>query len=325
MRLSPVVRWTVICWLTMTASLSASDLVFRLETETNRAFERGLLPATDFLDHHSAAEEVRLQRLSDPDNPQAIRAAMQPRRLALQHAVQLMERFQQPAAANWSADLKLLRHSLLQLEVQMALWTGEREHLAALTRETQSLAWQHYRQRVFDSRFLGHGSLLQLMDAAALLGLPPDREIAGRQRTLATLETWERKGAGIGRSDAVLLAGLELANAQLRIRDVQLPQAALPHFQAADHLAAALFADQQRYYQRGTATLGEMSHSWRMRRQIHDQALWLEVELPRSMSDSLSQDLRVLEQTAAEIRDQRGRIASDILYVQVLRAGVTER
>lgn len=322
---SSIIRWTFIVWLAMTASLPASDVVDQLRRESNSAFERGLLPVVDFLDHHSAAEEVRLQHLHDPSDPVAIRLAMQPRREALRMAVEQMERFHQPAAASWSADLLLLRHALAQADLQAALWTADRKSISRQSRETQTLAWQHYRQRVIDARFLGHGSLLQLMDSVALLQLSPPAEIAYRQQTLGTLEHWARQGAGIGRSDAVRRAGLDLANAQLQIRDVSLPREALPRFLAADRLASELFADQQRYLSHGTASLSDLSRSWRLRRQIHDQALWVDMDLPASARDSMSHDLQTLEQLARQTLDRRGRVASDVLYVEVLREGVTAR
>jgi len=319
------ISWTAVAWLAVTASLSAGDVVDQLRRESNSAFERGLLPVVDFLDHYSAAEEVRLQHLSDPSDPAAIRRAMQPRREALRNAVQQMERFHQPAAASWSADLLLLRHALAQTDLQLAIWTGDRQHVAALSQQTQSLAWQQYQQRVFDAQFLGHGSLLQLMDSAALLQLPPATEIAQRKRVLGTLEHWEQQGAGIGRSDAVRQASVELAKTQLQIRDVRLPREALPRFIAADRLARDLFADQQQYVTHGTASLSDLSRSWRLRRQIHDQALWLDMELPAASRQALGEDLVQLEILSQQIRDRRGRVASDLLYVQVLRAGVTAR
>lgn len=315
----------LLTWLMMVVPLSAGDAVDQLRLSSDLAFQRGLLPVVDFLEHHAAAEEVRLQSLSDPEDPIAIRQTMQPRRDALYKAIQQLERFRQPAAEGWAADLLLLRHTLAQADLQQAFWTGDRSKISGLSEVREKIAWEHYCQRVFDAQFLGHGSLLGLIDSAALLNLSPELEISARTRAVETLNRWHQQGAGIGRSDLVRLANLQLTEAQLSIRDVRLPQAALAHYIEADHQAGQLFADQLRYWPQGTTTLAELSRSWRLRRQIQDQALWVDLDLPESSRNSLANDLTSLERLSQSIQDRRGRISSDVLYVQVLREGVTPR
>ncbi len=296
-----------------------------LRNQSQPAFHRGLLPLTDLLEHLSLAEEADVrwvmstQPLESAPSSQLLLSAVQPRIDALRLAVRRMEAFRQPAAANWQADVLLGKYVLAEAEEEAAKLSGDRGGEARAMRIESAMAIAHYQQRVFDARILGHATLPDVTRAISFLNIDSTRKRQTLQRAVGTTQRWNAKGAGIGRSDQVLNASLQLALWDAEPRSPQVDESTVKRgLTEADRLTAQLFATQRTYYSHGTATLADLSRAWQTRRQVHLLADVVGTTLPVASPVSYQQDLRELHQLASAVQDRRGRLASDVEFVHLL-------
>lgn len=296
-----------------------------LNRESWSAFEQGLLPVGDFLEHLAAAEEWSLARDSLHRDGRQTAKLLQPRLLLLRQAVDRMQEFQQPAAKDWFADLALLRYTLAHAEKQLAEVSGERSAVFGLSAAEARLASEHYQARVFDYRVLGQASLPAVAEAAALLNLAPGAEHAVRLEVLATTRRWGRAGAGIGRTDHVLEAEMALARSRSLAAHANPTNEEIQGFIDAERFSARLFDAELTYHQRGTATLADLTRAWRIRQQIHLQAQRSRIALPFECAPDLANDLQVLGQQANRVTDRRGRLRADLQYVELLQTWEASR
>ncbi len=294
---------------------------------SQQAFHRGLLPLTDFLEHLAVAEEMDVRRVTvalpedSAPSSSAVLSALQPRRAALRVAVRQMEAFRQPAAANWHADLLLGKYVLAQAEEEAARFAGDPVKVDQATRSQSSLAIEHYQRRVFDARILGHASLPEVTRAVSFLNIDPTQKRRTLRQAVGTTQRWNAVGSGIGRTDRVLESQLQVTMWDAETRTTKPNDAILRRgLVDADRLSSQLFAKQQEYYTHGTATLADLSRAWQTRRQVHLLADWVDAPLPTSSPSSHARELRELTGIAESVHDRRGRHASDVEYVRVLRS-----
>lgn len=298
-----------------------------LRRYSEQAFHRGLLPLTDLLEHLAVAEEMDVRRVTvelpedSVPSSTAVLSALQPRLAALRVAVRQMEAFRQPAAANWHADLLLGKYVLAQAEEEAARFAGDSAKVDQTIRAQSSLAMEHYERRVFDARILGHASLPEVTRAVSFLNINPTQKRLRLQQAVGTTQRWNAVGSGIGRTDRVLESQLQVAMWDAEPRTTKPDEATLRRgLVDADRLSSQLFAKQQEYYAHGTATLADLSRAWQTRRQVHLLADWVNAPLPTLSPSSHARELRELTGIAESIHDRRGRHASDVEYVRVLRS-----
>lgn len=302
--------------------VDAARTAARLRAESRLQFRRGLLPLPDYLEHLAGAFAAESSwedatAAAETDGKRRPSRALQARIAALQEAADWLQQFQQPAAANWEADLALARLTLVRARGAAAAQAGNAAVGAQLSQEETALALAHYQRRWFDARILGHASSPALVHAAAFLNIAPEQ----RQRLLtgavATTARWNRAGAEIGRQDQLLAAQFDLALFQLPPAGSQatVNERTLAE---ADRLASALFAARLDYYRRGTASLADLSRSWQLHRHLHLQAESVGAAIPTDWRRARSRDLATLGQLADAVVDLRGRNASDVTFVRLL-------
>lgn len=296
-----------------------------LRNLSQQAFHRGLLPLTDLLEHLALAEEADLRHVlstvseASAPLPQLLQPALQPRVDALRQAVRHMEGFHQPAAANWHADLLLGKYVLSQAEAEVGRLTGSTEATARAMRVESAMALAHYQQRIFDARILGHASLPEVTRAISFLNIDPTRKRRALQQSVRSTERWNSAGAGIGRTDRVLEASLQVALWDAEPRSSTPDEVVVKRgLSEAERLTTHLFATQRRYYSHGTATLADLSRTWQTRRQVHLLADFVGTAITESSPASYERDLNDLRRLASSVQDRRGRIAGDVEFVQLL-------
>ncbi len=296
-----------------------------LRNSSQQAFHRGLLPLTDLLEHLALAEEADIRSVTATEpaestpSTQSLLKAVQPRVQALRQVVRHLESFRQPAAVNWQADVLLAKYILTEAETEVAKLTGDRAAATAAVQTETTLAKAHYHQRVFDAQILGHASVPEVTRAVVMLNVDPTRKRQALQRAVGTTQRWNTMGAGIGRSDQVLQASLQVALWDAQPRSPTLDEPAVKRGLAdADRLTARLFAKQRTYFTHGTATLSDLSRTWQTRRQVHLLADAVGVSFPVDTHDTFRRDLDTLTTSAAKVTDRRGRHGSDVEYVHLL-------
>ncbi len=297
-----------------------------LRNRSQQAFSRGLLPLTDHLEHLAAAEEADLRRVMTTSSADtapssaALLSALQPRVNALRSAVRQLEAFRQPAAANWQADLLLSKYVLAQAEEETSLIAGDIPAADHAGRTQSRVAIEHYQQRLFDARVLGHASLSEVTRAVSFLNIDPTRKRQALVHAVGATQRWNAVSSGIGRTDRVLDAQLQVALWDAEPRPAKTDETAIRQgLIDADQLSSRLFATQRQYFAHGTATLADLSRAWQTRRQVHLLADMVQTTLPTTGRVSYERDLKELTHLAAAARDERGRNASDLEYVRLLQ------
>lgn len=296
----------------------------RLRQSSQSAFQRGLLPLSDHLEHLAAMEEDGIRRATADasaagNNRLALRQALQPRIDALQLAVRQMSAFRQPAAANWEADLLLGKYVLAQAEEEAAALTNDRSAVRAAKSDQQKWAQAHYARRVFDARILGHATPSAVAQAVTFLNVAPGWKRQVLHDTAAQTQVWQQVQAGIGRKDRVLDARLQVALWNVESRGVQTSPSELRYgLIEADKLTAELFDTQREYVRHGTATLADLSRTWQTRRQVHLLSNWVELPFSVDKLTALDRSLQDLSHVAMAVTDHRGRMAADVEYVRLL-------
>lgn len=326
---------------------AAVQVAQMLRNDSIDSFRRGLLPLPDHLEHLSAVFDcegraaydsaLRATRSQPYESPaasergeavavdrQRLVKAMQPvfeaRIRALQDVLSRLEQFNQPAAVGWVADVALARLALRQAQLEAAQFLGDQGKIQALAAEEQRLAAEHYYRRLLDAE-VGLASVPSLIHAVALLNVAPELKRSFYESAAVNTTLWNLKGAEIGRKDAVTQARLDLSwlNAYTRQKDGEL-EVDEQHWLESDRLAQTLFEQRLAWYPKGTATLADLSRSWRTRQQIHQIAREAGFKIPHASLDQHERNLQTLLRSAEAIRDLRGRAAADVRYVRVLSA-----
>lgn len=327
---------------------AAVQVALTLRNDSSDSFRRGLLPLVDHLEHLSAVfdcegraaydtalratrsqPQYESQATSERGEPptvdrQRLVKAMQPvfaaRIQALQDALSRLEQFNQPAAIGWVADVALARLSLRQAQREAAEFLGDRGKIQALSAEEQRLAAEHYYRRLLDAE-VGLASVPSLIHAVALLNVAPEFKRQFYESAAVNTTLWNLKGAEIGRKDAVTQARLDLSwlNAYSRQKDGE-PVVDEQHWLESDRLAQTLFEQRSAWYPKGTATLADLSRTWRIRQHIHQIAREAGFKIPHASIDQHERNLQNLLRSAEAVQDLRGRAAADVRYVRVLSA-----
>lgn len=304
----------------------------RLRHSSQSAFQRGMLPLSDHLEHLAAVEENDIRQASAGaidagDNRSALRQALQPRIDALRIAVRQMSAFRQPAAANWEADLLLGKYVLAQAEEEAAALMNNQSAILAAKSDQQKWAQAHYARRVFDARILGHATPSAVAQAVTFLNVAPGWKRQILQDTASQTQVWQQVQAGIGRKDRVLDARLQVVLWDVESRGVQTSSVELRRgLIETDKLTAELFETQREYVRHGTATLADLSRTWQTRRQVHLLSNWVELPFSAENQAGLHRSLQDLNRVAMAVTDYRGRMAADVEYVRLLnQMHVTDR
>ncbi len=313
------------------APLSVEDtptrLAVELRIESRRSFERGLMPLADYLESLTVVEaallgEVKLDVETHPW-PQVeardVERALAPRLNELRTAVTRLRAFRQPAAEGYTADVALAEYALRDAELQAAYLTGTTTAIPRLSVEREQAAIEHYRRRLLDYNKLGHASLPSMVDAATMLPVSPQWKLQVRQAAVDRTRGWSQAGAGIGRSDRVTSAKLDLTVSTVGVAASALQREELAAlYSEADRFAQELQAQQQQFFARGTATLGDLTRSWQWRWQLQSRALQQDLPIPDAAQASLNTELAALTRLARQVTDQRGRMRADVLRVELL-------
>ena len=239
----------------------------RLRVESQTSYERSLLPLADHLENLALAEVAALSQLPVNADAQpwpevdsaALLRALEPRLRELRRTVEVLERFRQPAAVGYNADLALARYALADASLNAAWLTGEMSAVPRLTAETQRQARQRYHQLVFDYQVLGTASLPELADSIALQTISPRLETQLRGSVTQQTERWQKDGAGIGRPDRLSRARLQqvVSRAQLARLQEQPEELAQQLIRADEMLLESAFQIEVE-----NGALGEFSVAW---------------------------------------------------------------
>ncbi|HWL07832.1 MAG TPA: hypothetical protein VNQ76_05490 [Planctomicrobium sp.] len=296
-----------------------------LALQSTSAFERGLLPLNDYLEHLHLINNVELRVASEQQNRRALVSAQQRHVERLEHAANLLEAFQQPAAAGWLAETLLARAMTAEARASLADLRGDRSGAALATRQFQQFSIQHLQAREFDTRELGLGSLPGNAAAVALVGSAtqdpraPGVASALSQQVLLTTEHWNAVGAEIGRADAVLEAEVTSATDRgewaLLSRDK--PQFATA-VNDAERASREMFDKRLEFYSHGTSSLGDLTNALLLRNRVHQLAASIEGGFTVEMDTRWHDDLQQLVRISQSVEDLRGRNASDVQFVSLL-------
>jgi len=310
----------------------------QLREESHDSFVRGLLPLSDHLEHLGLVYEAearhaydtlqrqtkgtyesnRATRFDQKQLERTFRPVYQARLTALEDVVQRLEAFQQPASTGWEADVALAKVALNRAQLETARLLGMKGAVIELTEAEERLAAEHYWKRLEDAR-VGQASLPALVQAVSLLNISPEFRRNMLQSVAEQTVIWEMEGAGIGRSDAVTRAQLDLSwldgYKERRDGSIKVNDAA---WRESDQLAATLFEQRAELYPKGTATLGDLSRTWHLRQQMHQIADEAHYEMPKASVEQHNRNLALLKEAAGATTDRRGRAAADVTFVALL-------
>lgn len=309
---------------------SANRTAAALAQQARDAFQRGLMPLGDYADQIEAATQLRLTAADISDDPKARVAALQFAAGSMQQAAGALRRFNQPAAEGWLADTKFAE--LLAVNSQLALareqgLTGETERLSHVGRQ---LAAQSFSARLADYREFGVAQLPELSRAASYLASPSGEKLSNvaeadaaqqgllteyrnvLRETVSRTRQLAQAGAGLGRSDQLLLAEAELQRAEGFVATAHGNTTAANQAYAASADAAQRAQDEMaRYYQAGTADLFALGRAWQFANEVSGR---VKSDTPRDTSASAAR-LSQLNVFAGGMRDRRGRHAADAAFV----------
>ena len=311
---------------------TSSETTLLLRSESRAAFERGLLPLTDYSDQLALALKMELAaadvRGSEVGRSEALAAHAQ----QLQAAAGLLQQFNQPAARGWQADLA--QADFLAAEAAV-LATTNPQNAASRAQARQLVsdrARNQYALRLADFEN-GLATLSDLSHAASLMaGDLSEPEIADAaipglidyqarmQQILINTENLAQRGADGGRIDHIHQAQFELSRSSLLLAGLSKNEpTASTAFQNADQAGRDLLASEARLYDLGTATLFDLAQSWSQWQELHRQAKHFDIEIPEASSRQQQSELQRLTELADRQTDLRGRIAADVKMVHSLK------
>lgn len=293
----------------------------RLIQQSRDSFNRGLIPLVDHLDQVTLAASLNLRLASSQKNRET---QLEWHRLQVRHLEEVatqLDRFQQPASAGWEADTLMARLSLAQAQVRLASFEKQAGKAELAQRTAGDLARKHWDQRLRDAQ-IGHATPMQLWRAAGLVFSSENRSLnADRQyltQAIQAADRWNLEAPGLSRADLRDALQFELDRVELL--------AAKPgtnsfrtQAQRAETSSQKLFDTLAQYQTQGTASLYDVATAWHHRQELHVALAENQKDpLPNDWTQRRVADLNRLRRIAAQTTDQRGRIAADLSYVELL-------
>lgn len=293
----------------------------RLIQQSRDSFDRGLIPLIDHLDQFTLAASLNLRLASSQKNRETQLEWHRLQVKSLGEVTTQLERFQQPASAGWEADVLLARLSLAQAQARLAAFEQKPAKADSAKRAIVDLARQHWDQRLRDAQ-IGHATPMQLWRAAGLVFSSENRPLEADRNFLTqaiqTSDQWNLTGAGIGRADLREAFRFELDRVELLAAKPG-TESFRTQAQRAETSARKLFDTLSQYQSQGTASLYDMASVWRQRQELHAALEEGPTErLPKDWTQRRVSDLSQLRRLAAQTGDQRGRMAADVSYVELL-------
>ncbi len=217
---------------------------------------------------------------------------------------------------------------------------GRTQSSAAETsaRRSRMLANRHFQLRS-DDFSLGLAGLPQMSRAASFLsgdGRPMTLERGASRATQPQIDAWRQyrdrlqkiarqtgelahRGAQVGRQDYLDSARFELARASAILAGSSgNKQAAARHLRDADRWAEVSFGTRRAFFDKGTASLADLTWSWQARRDLHELMDQSGYSVGESAVRQREADLWRLKNIAGSIDDLRGRNRADVLMVRGL-------
>lgn len=297
------------------------DASQRLIAQSRDSFNRGLVPLVDHLDQFSLAAGLNLRFATWQKNRETQQEWHRLQVRNLEGVTTQLERFQQPAAAGWAADVLLARLSLAQSQLQLATFEGRTNAAASAQLAIIDLARQHWDRRLDDAT-IGHAAPMQLWRAASLVfsseNRPLDADRNFLTQAIQATDRWNLAGSGLGREDLRDAFRFELARMDL-LSAKPGTESFNAQAQRAEASAEKLFDTISQFQSKGTASMYDMASAWRQRQELHT---FLEESLPGPVpadwKQRRSNDLTRLTRLATQTVDRRGRAAADVGYVELL-------
>ena len=306
----------------------AELLTSKLSRSSREAFQRGLMPLSDFLDQVDLADRTDLwiHEIRRDGGEQSV-FDRQVRRW--RDVVSDLEDFNQPNSAGWRADLSLARWALSDAEMRSAAAREDEVMLQRSSRRRADFARQHFLQRTADAE-VGLAPPSEVVRAGSVLveSPPTDAFVNGRdqERYLGLVnenteqtELWGLLGAGIGRSDRVEQARIDrdsaLLSESIERNDFRSAAELLTRTEA--HLQAG-FDEESRFFDSGTASLYDLARTWRTWSDLHLAVAEIDELADGAATDGRVQAFSRLRDAADATTDLRGRHAADVLFVDVL-------
>lgn len=296
----------------------------QLEGQSTQAFQRGLLPLQDYLEHLRMVHQVERRAAIDRQDRRALLNAAQANVTRLNQAAEQLAAFREPAAEGWEADVLLARAAAAEAAGELATLKGDRSEATLARQKFQTFAWQHLQAVEFDRRELGLSSLPTMATAVTMAvqdepGATPELSADLQRYVVLTTEQWNALGAGIGRDDAVSEAKAEEAGTRAKLALITKD---MPGFAAelnrAEQAAETLFAERLAFYQNGTASLSDLTQTMLLRSRIQQLASSVEGVDMKPIQARWDRDLRELVTIAGAVEDRRGRNEADVLFVNVM-------
>lgn len=298
-----------------------------LEAESRSAYLRGLMPLDSRLKYLALARDARLSG-SDISNEQSLEV-WGAYRQQIAEIVPQIRKLNQPGAMNWASELAWAEYALVRADQQIASIGNDANAQAEAAGALRTAAHQLFQQRQADYS-LGLATLLDLTYAkerylAATDSSEPQRVQAFQEAKLLQ-ERWNQQGAGIGREDQILESRMaeQLLGFQKALESGD-PKVISEQLAELDTTGHQHFQTTMSYYRNGTAPLHQMTDSLILRQRLRQ----LEQEFPELKNPErearFKEDWGVLVQAASSITDQRGRMTSDLLAVQLLSVSVEQQ
>ncbi len=299
-----------------------------LADQSAGAFERGLMPFNDYLEQTALVQWTE-QLLTDVRYSGNAVSVQRNHVARMQSALDRLRQFGQPNAKHWEADVALAEWAAADAENQLAL--AERNEVAAgqAAMRRSDAAREHDRLRQRDAE-IGWASLQatslasELAVSSALPGEQGQPQSAADHRAyLAAVARrtadWSQDGAGIGRSDRVQKSELavDLVDLSAALQDDR-PERAKPAMRRAEEHIRDLFATQQEFHGKGTASLYDLSRTWLAWRELHELGTGKPGLVDADQLAERREARTVLSGLADRTLDRQGRNAADVTVVRLL-------
>jgi hypothetical protein len=281
------------------------------------------MPLSDYMEQATlvARTELVLAQVDYQGDEESVRRNHLQR---MQSALQQLEQLNQPNARHWEADVALAEWAVADAEAQLAEAHANSAMAGQFAADRAALAREHLQLRQRDAA-IGWAALPSVSLATSLVSEGETTPASGKefQSHLAAVAertaAWSRAGAGIGRKDRVQQAELAvtLQEFETALKSGQNERAA-GVLRQADQQIQQLFQTQLDFYERGTASLSEVSRTWMTWRDVHQSA----AETPSLVGEDTvaerNRALATLSRLADQTVDQRGRHAADVTVVRLL-------
>jgi len=312
------------------------DLAERLLRQSESAFDRGLMSLPNYADQLNSALRLKVQLAAERGSSRDRRDAIAEQVRMLQQAVGRLEEFNQPASKGWAADTAYAQQLAADAAVQLAREEGDEEAGLAARQKSAGLALRQFELRLADFR-VGLATLPQMSRAAAKMTidftLPSPQAKEFEQAMVSNLTQYRealsdvsaqtdrlhQRGAGLGRIDRAEMAGYELARTTAILAQAN-GNSELAHAGMADAevMAQQAFDAQLGFYEKGTASLFDLTSNWRSREISHQKSDLLGIAVSDQARQRQQDNLQELRRLADGLADRRGRNAADVTFVRAL-------